>query len=465
MMRQSTGGRVGVALAAWWLATMGIASAQSEDATPIPAASPVPNESPTPEESPAMTPDPEGDEPRDLGAELDALRSEVERLRESVEKDAEISDGEPRRTGLRSGDLSARAPGRLRFGGVGTAGAVLAEKEDAQFVLPRSALFLFAPIGDRVSFGGEVTLLGGGAELVDADRGMPGRSDVFLQYGAVDLVLVPDLLVLRGGLVAVPVGRTNLASDESVEDLLSRPVHALYLVPTPWSDVGGGILGGAYLGRTRVEWQGYLLSGPSAGIDTRTGFRGARQAPGTDRNADKALAGRITVSPFDALEVAISGYSGAYSPGGGQRATIGAVDLGLDAGPILLEAEAVVARTDGGTGTLGFPVPETLFGGSSRITWRFLPEVLGAVLPPALQGSSIGVSMRYSFVDTDADDPDETPGATDPGAYTRRDRLSLGLSFRPVPRCVLRAEVEYRTEAESDLVDDDRAVFSASAAF
>ena len=464
MMRHMNGGRVGVAAACGWLAIASarVAFAQTETATP---AAPVESSTPLPEESPLPEATPSPDEPRDLAAEIDALRSEVERLRDSVEKD-DVGDGEPRRSGLRSGDLSARAPGLLRFGGVGTAGAVLAENEDAQFVVPRTALFLFAPVGDRVSFGGEVTLIGGGAELVDADRGMPGRTDVFLQYGAVDLVLVPELLVLRGGLVAVPVGRTNLLSDESVEDLLVRPAQALWIVPTPWSDVGGGITGGAYVSRARVEWQGYVLSGPSAGIDARTGFRAARQPPGSDRNADKAFAGRITVGLFDALEVGISGYTGAYSPGGGRRASLGAIDLGLDAGPILLESEAVYARTNGGIGSLGLPIPEALFGGSSRITWRFLPEVLGAVLPPALQGSSIGVSMRYSFADTDADDPDDTPGATgDPGAYTRRDRLSVGVAFRPVPRCVLRAEYEYRTEASSDLLDDDRAVFSASAAF
>lgn len=446
----------GSALAAClWLA-LGL-PARAQETDPEPAETPAA----TPDATPEPAPSPEA---RDLGAEIDALRSEVERLRETVEPESQ--GGDPiRRTGLRSADLSARAPGTLRLGGVGTAAAVFAEEKDPQFVLPRAAVFAFAPIGDRVSFGGEVTMLGGGAEHVDADRGTPGRGDVFLQYAAVDLVLVPDTLALRGGLLAVPVGRANLVSDESTQELLTRPAEALWVIPTPWSDIGAGITGGVFLGRTRVEWQGYVLSGPSAGIDSRTGLRSSRQAPGVDQNADKALAGRVTLEPAGGLELGLSGYTGAYSPGGGRRASLGALDFGLEAGPILLEGEAVYARTDGGLGALGLPVPESLFGGSAQLTWRFLPDALGAVLPPALQGSSIGASVRYSFADTDANDPDDTPDATDPNAFTRRDRLSLGLSFRPVPRCVLRAEYELRTEAESDLVADDRAVLSASAAF
>lgn len=446
-----------------WLALAGVARAQGEPPAPeaVETASPAPEATPEPDATPAADA-PESE--RDLGAELDALRAEVERLRESVEPETAAGD-EPRRTGLRSGDLSARAPGLMRLGGVGTAGAVFAEDEKSRFVLPRAAVFAFAPIGDRVSFGGEVTFLGGGAELVDADRGMPGRGDVFLQYAAVDLVLVPDLFALRGGLVAVPLGRANLLPDESVEDLLTRPVEALYLIPTPWSDVGAGITGGLFAGPVRVEWQGYVLSGPSAGIDTRTGFRGARQPPGEDQNSDKAFTGRLTLEPREGLEIGLSGYTGAYSPGGGRRASLGAIDAALDFGPIFMEGEAVYARTAGGIGSLGLPIPETLFGGSTRITWRFLPDALGAVLPAALQGSSIGASVRYAFVDTDADDPDRTPGATDANAFTRRDRLGVGLSFRPVARCVLRAEYEFRTEAGSDLLDDDQAVLSASAAF
>jgi hypothetical protein len=106
-----------------------------------------------------------------------------------------------------------------------------------------------------------------------------------------------------------------------------------------------------------------------------------------------------------------------------------------------------------------------MFGGSTQLTWRFLPAALGAVLPPALQASSIGASVRYSFADTDGDDPDATPDADDASAFTRRDRLSLGLSFRPVPRCVLRAEYELRTEGGSNELDDDQAVLSATASF
>lgn len=405
--------------------------------------------------------------PRDLESELDALRDEVDRLREEVEDRASGATSSEVRpgTGLRTSDLVRRAPGTMRLGGVATAAAVVPQDRFSQFVFPRAALFAFAPVGDRVSFAGEVTILGGGAERVDADVGAPGRGDVFLQFAAADLIAIPDALVLRGGLLAVPVGRTNLASDEGSRELLIRPAHSIYLLPSPWFDVGGGVLGGVYLGPVRVEYQAYLLSGPSAAIDARTGVRGSRQPPGADRNADKALAGRIVVRPAGGVEVGISGYTGSYSPGGARRLSVGAVDAAIDAGAFLFEAEGAYSATDGGTSTLGLAIPESMFGGSAQATWRFLPVVLGAALPAPLQGSSFGATVRYSLVDTNLDDADTTTTGNDPDAYTRRDRLGVGLSFRPVPGYVMRAEYEFRTEGGANVIDDDRAVFSATASF
>ena len=434
------------------VAVIASTSALAQEATPTPEATASPEATATPEPA------------RDLAAEIDLLRVELERLRDRVDPE-DVTTGEEaaRGNGFRTVDLAVRAPGRVRFGGVATTAAVSSEEESSrsQIVLPRAAIFAFAPVGDRVSFAGEVGVLGGGAESVDADRGMPGRGDVFLQYAAADLVLAPEWLIVRAGLVMVPLGRVNLRSDESVEELLVRPPAALYVVPSSWADTGAGILGQTFIGGVRLEWQAYVLSGPSSGIDSRTGFRNARQAPGTDRNHDKAIAARVVLEPAIGFELGVSGYSGAYSEDGRSRATLGAVDAAIDIGTILVEGEAVYARTDGGAGALGPLVPEALAGGSAQLTWRFLPDALAESMPDA----SIGATVRWAFADTDLENPDESPDATDPEAYTRRDRLSVGLSFRPVPRYVLRAEYEFRREAGANFVDDDRAVLSATAAW
>ena len=448
-----------VALAMTWLGASAV-RAQEPVASPTvsPASSPV--ETPSPEPAPTEAP---SDEPRDLAAELDALRGELDRLREEAEPGASASLS--RAPGLRTADLAARAPGAVRFGGVASAGAVVADERDSQFVVPRAAVFAFAPVGDRVSCAAEVTLLGGGAERLDADRGLPGRGEVFLQYAAADLIVVPDLISLRGGLLAVPVGRANLLPHEGVSELLLRPVEALYLVPTPWVDVGAGLLGGVFLGSARLEWQLYAFQGPSASIDARTGLRNARATPGLDVNDDKAVSGRLAFHPVDGFDVAVSGYSGAYSPGGGSRLSMAAIDAGVDAGALRFDGELIGVKTDGGLGTLGLEIPEEMVGGSAQVTWIFLPDTLGAVLPAALQGAQIGTTFRYSFIDTDRSDPDAENELVDPLAYSRRDRLGVGLSFRPVANYVLRAEYEFRTEAASDPIADNRLVLSATASF
>ncbi len=424
---------------------------------------------PPPEATPAPSPSPTEqvekveEEPRDLEAEIDALRADLDRLREEII--APSGEGERDGNGLRTSDLAMRAPGIARLGGVATAAAVLAPDEGSEFVFPRAALFVFAPVGERVSFAAELAVLGGGAERIDADAGAPFRGDVYLQYAAADLVVVPQSLTLRGGLIAVPVGRANLASDESARELLVRSAESLYLIPTPWYDVGGGALGAVYLGSARLEWQAYVLSGPSSAIDARTGLRNSRVPPGGDGNADKALSARVMLSPIPALSIGVSGYSGAYSAGGGRRLALGEADVALDAGSLLLEATAVYARTDGGSGALGSPMPERMWGGSTQATLRLLPDAVGAVLPAAWQDASLGATVRYSLVDTDLDEPDSATVSDDPLAYTRRDRLAVGLSVRPVEGYVLRAEYEFRAEAGGSFADDDRAVFSATASF
>ncbi len=105
MIRFMNRGRVGATAVCLGLAIGQVAYAQTGEPTPalpVESSTPRPDETPVPEETPSP------DEPRDLAAELDSLRSEVERLRETVEKDVDAGADEPRRTGLRSGDLSAR---------------------------------------------------------------------------------------------------------------------------------------------------------------------------------------------------------------------------------------------------------------------------------------------------------------------------------------------------------------------
>ena len=408
----------------------------------------------------------------DLAAQVEALRDEVDRMREEIDqsRDSHEESGHvettPRGSGLRTSDLARRAPGELKLGGVITAAGVVAGDANAQFAIPRGAVFGFAPVGDRISFAGEVTFLGGGDQLVDGGLGAPGRGDIFLQYAAADLVVVPDLLVLRGGLVAVPFGRDNLLSDESARELLIRPAQAQWLAPGPWFDAGGGVLGGVYAGSMRIEYQAYVLSGISDAIDGRTGLRDARQTPGRDINGDKAISARVVAHPLSWLEIGASGYTSAYDRTGQRRLSMGGLDLAIGSSTALLfEAEGAYAGTDGGIGATGVPVPRSLFGGSAQLTWRFLPEILSAHFPASLAASKFGLSTRYSFADLDGGNDDSAPPGNSPDSYTRRDRLGLGLSFRPVESCVLRAEYEFRSEGGGNFVDDNRAILSATAAF
>jgi len=70
-----------------------------------------------------------------------------------------------------------------------------------------------------------------------------------------------------------------------------------------------------------------------------------------------------------------------------------------------------------------------------------------------LPSSPVGATIRWSFVDTDLDNPDTAVIGTTPESWSRRDRIGLGLSFRPVASYVLRGEYEFRTEGGGNFVD------------
>ncbi len=397
----------------------------------------------------------------DLVLEIERLQDEVKRLRERLDAGEAAAGGH---LGTRTTDLEQRAAGAVRWGGVATVATAISEQFPGQFVLPRVGLFAFAPLAPRVRFSGEATFLGGGAEYVDGSWGLPGRGDPFLQYAAADVDVIPERLSLRAGLIAIPIGRSNRAADEGARDLLIRSAPELVVAPAPWVDVGGGIVGAARLGAVELAAQVYVVSGPSDGVDARTGLAGARQPPGADENNDKAIAARIAVRPAGSVEVGAGAYSGSYSPGGGRRLSVGALDGTLDVGPMRFEGEGIVAVTDGGVGPEGDEIPRQLFGGSGQLTWRLLAVPLARWFPEPFGSATLGLTARYAFVDTDKANDDETV-TDDPDELSRRERLGLGLALRPHEGFVVRAEYEFRTEGGANPIDDDRAVLSATVSF
>jgi hypothetical protein len=272
-------------------------------------------------------------------------------------------------------------------------------------------------------------------------------------------------VVFRAGLVTVPVGRVNQHSEESARDLLIRPVEEIYLVPTPWFDSGAGLVGGFDWGGVGLRYQAYVLSGISNGIDPQTGLQNARQPPGADIHAAKAFSARLEARPARSVDLALSGYAGAYDPAGQEQLEMGEADAAVDLGTVSFCGEGVYAWTAGGTGSTGAPIPTSLYGGSAEMSLRLGSGGLRALLPADLADARFALSTRYSFVNLEGGSLQPEVPADTPNAFPSRERLDTGLSFRPMEHYVLRAEYEVRWQSLARRLDDDRAVVSVSASF
>ena len=97
-------------------------------------------------------------------------------------------------------------------------------------------------------------------------------------------------------------------------------------------DTGFGAHGILDIGNTEVIYDAYVINGLSDSstetddISSENGIRSARPNFKSDNNGNKAITGRVSVSPFIGLELATSFYSGAYDDSGESNITM----LGFD---------------------------------------------------------------------------------------------------------------------------------------
>ncbi len=314
--------------------------------------------------------------------------------------------------------------------------------QDSRFVHHRYVLFIYSEISPRVSTSTEFEVEFGGSP---AKRdGVMEAGEALLEFAVVDLRLT-DWLTVRGGIVLVPFGAFNLRHDAPTRDLTDRPMALTTVTPTTWFEAGAGILGGWSWGDTRLSYELYAINGLDARISEAHGLKGAIGSKGEDNNDDKALVGRFAFSPSLGLELAVSGYSGAYDDVGARVGMVGA-DLTWRLGRLELLGEYTRAFIDPGF-VQGFSlaseantrvaVPVGMAGWYAQANWHFRIPWLWSVLPDDLVDSTLTASLRVEAVDTDTAVVDSYDA----------ERLTLGLNWRPVEAFVWKNELQLTSRA------------------
>lgn len=253
---------------------------------------------------------------------------------------------------------------------------------------------------------------------------------------------IDDALVLRGGVVLIPFGIVNVLHDSDVRETTTRPLMAGGVVPTTWMDTGGGFYGLLYpTEEMQLSYDFYVTNGLSNKISAADGLKKARPSFKDDNNGNKAMSGRVALSPWLGLEFGFSGYRGLYDQA--RSLTMLGADAMMTAGPFELLGEYANTLTEGGTFTTGTgatatttAIPGSMEGYYVEGRYRFFPEFLHSTFMGRDGGfpqASMALIGRYGGADTDKA---AVGNATDKTEYV------VGFNYRPIQTFVTKFEIQ-----------------------
>ncbi|WP_447980535.1 porin [Candidatus Nitrospira bockiana] len=322
--------------------------------------------------------------------------------------------------------------------------------------------FIYGDISEHVKFASEIEIEHGIREGTE--------TEVSLEFATIDYLL-NDKVNLRAGVVLLPVGKFNLLHDAPLRDLTERPLVAQLLYGVVLAETGAGAYGTFYpTRRSKLDYEIYVTTGYNgfngggcqAGsaaansltctnvITEKDGLKDARQRKshvddGFDNNNGKAIVGRIAFSPFLGLEIGGSGYTGTYDPFSKRRLSIWAVDWTVVRGPFELIGESIWAYAQGNDKLLdgsacvdafGHLCPRRMSGYYIQGNYHFLPELLTRLAPSFFRPevSTLTAMVRWEEVNTNKDFR---------GGLGDRQRLTLGVNYRPTEDTVFKADFQY----------------------
>jgi hypothetical protein len=378
------------------------------------------------EEAPAAPPAPPAAAPPASQDDVRALAEELRRLKLEIGlRDVEYQSY----GGL--GPAASKvyfAPKGLSIGGYGE--AVYANQLDGrgdQSDLLRLVLYVGYRFTDRLVFNAEVEFEHGGVETA--------VEFAYLDYRFTDAVQ------LRVGSLLVPVGMVNELHEPPFFHGVFRPDLERNLVPATWNENGLGLHGEV----GPIRYQAYLLTGLDAtGGELREGswLRNART--GGSESPAETVAGVL----------ALSGAVGPATLGGSvYRGRAGQGEAGVDADVTLAEVHgrlawrglgvkaiyAVGALSDAGA----LPVRDGEVLGS-RVRGGYL-ELAYDVAPLLWPGGETALEpfVRYQAYDLN----DEVPQGQVRSPAADVATWTAGLSFKPIPTVVLKADWQRRATA------------------
>jgi hypothetical protein len=315
------------------------------------------------------------------------------------------------------------------------------DDQPSYFDQHRMVLYLYAQPHQRVRFATEIEWEHGGVPR--KRNGELGVGEVLLEFATLDFEIA-RWWQARAGILLVPIGAYNVLHDAPTQDITTRPLVSTYVAPSTWYESGAGFFGELEPGGTLLSYEAYAINGLDTKLYDGLGARAARGSLAEDNNQNKAAVGRVEWQPLTGLKVGLSGYHGAYDPGGTRYVDMGAWDLAARLGPVEVQGEGVRAWIDPGfdegwANATRNPVPEGMGGVYGQLNAHLRLAPLNAALPADLADLHFTGVLRYEEVDTDravVSDGD-------------RIRTIVGLNIRPIEALVFKNELLLDTDGAS----------------
>ena len=276
----------------------------------------------------------------------------------------------------------------------------------------------------------------GGAEL---------SGEATVEFAYLDWLVTPAFGV-RAGKLLVPVGLVNEQHEPPVFPGAHRPETEQFVIPSTWAAAGAGLYGQSAAG---LEWRAYLVEGLDARhFDAAIAIREGRQGGSEALLTHPALVGRVDWKGTAGLLAGASGYTGdawqeARPAGVSLSARVTLADAHATWRWRGLELRGLV--TVGRLEDAGAVSDALGLAGNERLGERFFGGYVEAaydVAPLAWPGTrwAIAPYTRVERLDTQ----ETVPGGSEDPALERR-LLTFGLSVKPDPRVVLKADREQRS--------------------
>lgn len=390
---------------------------------------------------PAPAPAQEGPSTEELDAKVDALASEVNRLRESLSVPEE--EARKSRFGLgpaaskvyENDGLSIGGYGELFFGHyLGDGETRPAHRGDVY----RFIAYFGYKFDDLVVFNTEI-------EFEHVDQAV-------VEFMYVDLLLA-EYANLRTGLMLMPMGIVNEMHEPTTFRGNFRPETERTIIPSTWREVGVGLLGGV----GGLNYKLYLVSGLDASGFGLAGIGGGKQKGSLFVWEDKGVVARLEYSDGERFDVGVSAYYGGADQDPTERTEV--THLVYEAHVIVRVAGAELrglfaeGRIDGDIGGSGVPDDPSTEVDESAGPFPVTPTVQrgwyveGSYdLGPALGFERAGLLpfVRFERLELNV----EVPAGYLVDAARNSSRLIAGLEYKPHPDVVFKGEYD---RGQSDL--------------